>query len=43
VLARYFVRAVAIELSFENLGVVAIVVAIRHFLSFTWGLEITGG
>ena len=41
-IAADIIRTVAVEPSFENLGVLAIIVAIRTFLSFTLGVEITG-
>ena len=41
-IAADIIRTVAVEPSFENLGVLAIIVAIRTFLSFTLALEITG-
>ena len=41
-IAADIIRTVAVEPSFENLGVLAIIVAIRTFLSFTLGLEVTG-
>ena len=40
--AADIIGTVAIEPSFGNLGVLAIIVAIRTFLSFTLELEITG-
>ena len=40
--AADIIGTVAIEPSFENLGVLAIIVAIRTFLSFSLELEITG-
>lgn len=36
------IRTVAVEPSFESVGVLAIIVAIRTFLSFTLELEMTG-
>ncbi len=40
--AADIIGTVAVEPSFENLGVLAIIVAIRTFLSFALELEITG-
>jgi uncharacterized membrane protein len=40
--AADIIRTVAIEPTFYNVGVLAIIVGIRTFLSFTLGLEITG-
>jgi uncharacterized membrane protein len=40
--AADIIRTVAIEPTFYNVGVLAIIVAIRTFLSFSLGLEITG-
>jgi uncharacterized membrane protein len=40
--AADIIGTVALEPSFENLGVLAIIVAIRTFLSFSLELEITG-
>ncbi|MEX0608658.1 MAG: DUF1622 domain-containing protein [Balneolaceae bacterium] len=36
------IRTVAVELSFENVGALALVVAIRTFLSYTLEVELTG-
>lgn len=36
------IRTVAVELTFETVGVLAIIVVIRTFLSFTLELELTG-
>jgi uncharacterized membrane protein len=40
--AADIIRTVAIEPTFYNVGVLAIIVIIRTFLSFALGLEITG-
>jgi uncharacterized membrane protein len=40
--AADIVRTVAIDLTFHSVGVLAIVVAIRTFLSFSLELELTG-
>lgn len=40
--AADIVHTVAIELTFRSVGVLAVVVAIRTFLSFTLEVEITG-
>jgi uncharacterized membrane protein len=40
--AADIIRTVAIEPTFYNVGVLAIIVLIRTFLSFALGLEITG-
>ena len=40
--AADIIGTVAVEPSFENLGVLAFIVAIRTFLSFTLEVEITG-
>lgn len=40
--AADIVRTVAVELTFHSVGVLAIVVAIRTFLSFSLELELTG-
>lgn len=40
--AADIVHTVAVELTFQTVGVLAIVVAIRTFLSFTLELELTG-
>lgn len=36
------IQTVAVELNFENLGTLAVIVLIRTFLSFTLELELTG-
>jgi uncharacterized membrane protein len=41
-IAADIIYTVAIELTFESIGVLAIVVLIRTFLSFTLEVEITG-
>ncbi len=40
--AADIIGTVAVEPSFSNLGVLAIIVAIRTFLSFTLEMEVTG-
>lgn len=40
--AADIIHTVAVELSFETVGVLAIVVLIRTFLSFTLDVELTG-
>ena len=40
--AADIIHTVAVELTFQTVGVLAIVVAIRTFLSFTLELELTG-
>jgi len=40
--AADIIHTVAVELSFETVGVLAIIVLIRTFLSFTLELELTG-
>jgi uncharacterized membrane protein len=40
--AADIIRTVAIEPTFYNVGVLAVIVIIRTFLSFALGLEITG-
>jgi uncharacterized membrane protein len=40
--AADIIHTVAVDLSFESVGVLAIVVAIRIFLSFSLEVEITG-
>ncbi len=40
--AADIIHTVAVELTFETVGVLAIIVAIRTFLSFTLELELTG-
>lgn len=40
--AADIIHTVAVELSFESLGVLAVIVLIRTFLSFTLELEATG-
>jgi uncharacterized membrane protein len=40
--AADIIRTVAVEPSFESLGVLALIVLIRTFLSFTLELEMTG-
>ncbi|MFW5883073.1 MAG: DUF1622 domain-containing protein [Verrucomicrobiota bacterium] len=40
--AADIIHTVAVELTFETVGVLAIVVAIRTFLSFTLEVELTG-
>ncbi|MEM9557701.1 MAG: DUF1622 domain-containing protein [Acidobacteriota bacterium] len=40
--AADIIHTVAVELSFETVGVLAIIVVIRTFLSFTLGVEVTG-
>jgi uncharacterized membrane protein len=40
--AADIIHTVAVELTFSTVGVLAIVVAIRTFLSFTLDLELTG-
>lgn len=40
--AADIIHTVAVELSFETVGVLAIIVLIRTFLSFTLDLELTG-
>ena len=40
--AADIIRTVAVEPSFENVGVLALIVAIRTFLSFTLELEVSG-
>jgi uncharacterized membrane protein len=40
--AADIIRTVAIEPTFYNVGVLALLVIIRTFLSFALGLEITG-
>ncbi|QQD23240.1 DUF1622 domain-containing protein [Venatoribacter cucullus] len=41
-IAADIVHTVAVELTFESIGVLALVVLIRTFLSFTLDLELTG-
>ncbi|WP_215398104.1 DUF1622 domain-containing protein [Rheinheimera oceanensis] len=41
-IAADIIHTVAVELTFENVGVLALVVLIRTFLSFTLELELTG-
>lgn len=40
--AADIIRTVAVEPSFENVGILALIVAIRTFLSFTLELEVSG-
>lgn len=41
-IAADIIHTVAVELTFESVGVLAVVVLIRTFLSFTLDLELTG-
>lgn len=41
-IAADIIHTVAVELTFESVGVLALVVVIRTFLSFTLDLELTG-
>ena len=41
-IAADIIHTVAVELTFESIGVLALVVLIRTFLSFTLDLELTG-
>ena len=41
-IAADIIRTVAVDLSFESVGVLAVIVPIRTFLSFTLEVELTG-